>query len=527
MSLPRRGRYDISTEVAAILPGNARSYWMESTPATAFLPLGGQVEVDVAVIGGGIAGVCTAWELVNAGRTVAVLEADRIAASVTGYTTAKLSSLHTLIYAKIRKSFGSEAARLYAQSQQQAVERVASVAGQLGIDCDLERVPGFTYVESADQVDQIRAEVDAAGEAGLAASFVTDTGLPFPVAGAIRVEHQAQFHPRKYLLGLAEDLTRRGGRIFERTRAVDLEEGEPCRVMTEHGATVTARDVVVATHFPVFDRGMLFARLEPRRELVVAAAIPAERDPRGIYITPEQNTRSVRTTSYRDGQRLLIITGEHFTPGAAEVPERWKRLTAWTRDRFPDTEISYRWATQDNTTTDQIPYVGPFHPGAKNVYVATGFGGWGMSTGVMSGHLLAASIAGENLAWKDLYDPRRLHPVREAGPLFKLQAKVAGHFVGDRLRKSRVDSPDDIPPGSGAVLRVQGERCAVYRDEAGAVHGVSARCTHLGCLVHFNEAERAWECPCHGSRFAVDGAVIQGPANRPLERKDIPSQTDV
>jgi glycine/D-amino acid oxidase-like deaminating enzyme len=244
-----------------MLPGTAESYWMDSTPATGYPPLAGDVEVDVVVVGGGIAGVCTAWELVRAGRSVAVLEADRIASSVTGYTTAKVSSLHTLIYAKIRNSAGAEAARLYAQSQQQAVDRVVAVAAELGIDCDLERLPGYTYVESADQVDQVHAEVEAAREAGLAASFVTDTGLPFPIAGAVRVENQAQFHPRKYLLALAEDLTARGGRIFERTRAVELDEGEPCRVATEHGATVTARDVAVATHHPVFDRAMLFARL--------------------------------------------------------------------------------------------------------------------------------------------------------------------------------------------------------------------------------------------------------------------------
>ena len=505
-----------------MLPGAAESYWMDSVPATTYPPLTEDVEVDAVVVGGGIAGLCTAWELLQVGQDVVLLEADRITAGVTGYTTAKLSAQHTLVYATIRKASGPDAARQYAQSQQQAVERVATVASQLGIDCDLERVPAFTYAESADQVDELRAEADAAREAGLEASFVTETGLPFPVAGAVRVEDQSQFHPRKYLLGLAEDVVRRGGRIAERTRAVGLEEGDPCRVTTEQGVTVTARNVVIATHYPVFDRALLFGRLEPRRELVVAAVLPDERDPNGMFITPEQNTRSVRTAPYRTGERLLIVTGEHFTPGAGDVTERWERLLAWTAERFPGAEVAYRWAAQDNSTTDQVPFVGPFHPGARHVYVATGFGGWGMSNGVMAGHLLATSIAGDEPPWAGLYDPRRLHPVREAAPMAKLQAKVARHFIGDRLRSSHVDSVEDIGPGTGAVLRVGVERCAVYRDDAGAVHAVSARCTHLGCLVHFNDAERAWECPCHGSRFAVDGSVIQGPANRPLERKDLP-----
>lgn len=197
------------------LPGTAESYWIASTTKTSYPSLVDDVSVDVAVVGGGIAGICTAWELSRAGRSVALLEADRIVAGVTGYTTAKLSSLHSLIYRKISTSLGAEAARSYAESQQGAVEHVADVVAELAVDCELERLPGFAYAESADHLDQLRAEVEAATGAGLRASFVTDTGLPFPVAGAVRVEDQAQFHPRKYVLALAEDMTRRGARIFD------------------------------------------------------------------------------------------------------------------------------------------------------------------------------------------------------------------------------------------------------------------------------------------------------------------------
>lgn len=504
-----------------MLPGTPESYWIDSTPPTSYPRLAEDTEADVAVIGGGIAGVCTAWEVASTGRSVVLLEADRIVTGVTGYTTAKLSALHTLAYARIARAFGKDGAGLYAQSQQSAVERAAALIDELGIDCDLERVPGFTYAESEAEVQHVRDEADAAREAGLPASFVTETGLPFPVAGAVRVEEQAQFHPRKYLLALAEDLSHRGGRIFERTRAVGLDEGQPCRVTTEQGRIVVARDVVVATHYPVFDRALLFARLSPRRELVVAGPIGPERDPGGIYITPEENTRSVRTAPYRDGQRLLIVTGEHFTPGTTDVTERFERLLVWARNRFPEVEIAYRWATQDNTTTDGVPFVGPFHPATRHVHVATGFGGWGMSTGIMAGQLLAATIAGEWLPWADLYDPRRFHPLREAGPMLELQATVARHFIGDRIRSSHVDSLDEVQAGTGAVIRVRGEQRAVYRDEAGTLHALSARCTHLGCIVRFNDAEGAWECPCHGSRFDVDGSVIQGPANKPLQHKDV------
>lgn len=505
------------------LAGDHQSYWMETAPPGALHPpLDSDLTVDVAVIGAGIAGLSTAWELARAGRRVAVLEADRIAAGVTGHTTAKLSVLHTLVYARLRRTRGPEAAKLYARSQTDAVRRAAEVAEQLGVDCDWEDTASFTYAQEPSATQELKAEAEAAREAGLPAEYVTETGLPFPVAGAVRVSEQAQFHPRKYLLALAEDLVRQGGVIHERTRVVDLEEGEPCTLRTEGGARVRADDVVVATHYPVFDRALLFTRLSPRRELVLTAPIPAGLDPDGMFITPEQGTRSVRTAPYDEGQRLLIVTGEHFTPGTADVNARFDRLADWAREHFGDLAFTHRWATQDNDSTDSVPLVGPLHAGSRHAYVATGFGGWGMSGGIMAGRLLERLITGQKSDWSDLYDPRRIRSVVGEAPTFlKTQAKVARHFVGDRLTSVAGGSVDDIERGDGAVVRVGGHRCAVYRDEDGGLHAVSARCTHLGCLVAFNSAERAWECPCHGSRFTPDGDIVQGPALRPLEKRDI------
>lgn len=498
-----------------MLPGVAESHWMATAPGVPYPSLSEDLKVDVVVIGAGVAGICAAWELSLTGRSVALLEADRVAAGVTGYTTAKLTAQHTFIYADVAKKFGSDAARLYATSQQEAVEHVAQTSAKLGIGCELERCAAYTYVQDQQSVDQVRDEAEAAARAGLPASFVTETPLPFPVAAAVRVEDQAQFHPRKYLLGLLADFTDRGGQVFERSRVVELDEGSPSKVVTETGAAVTARDVVVATHYPVFDRALMFARLSVKRELVVAAEIGEDAAPEGVFITPEENTRSVRTAPWHPGQRLLVVTGEHFTPGDATVTNLSQRLLDWTYENFPSAQVVYRWATQDTSSLDGVPYVGPFHPKAQHTWVATGFGGWGMSSGVMAGRLLAGLIADDPPPWASLYDPRRLKPTSAVVPALKLQAKVARHFIGDRL-SSHVDSADQIPRGQGAVTRLEGQRCAVYRDDDGAITAVSARCTHLGCIVQFNDAETAWECPCHGSRFAIDGTVIQGPANKPL-----------
>lgn len=499
------------------------SYWMQSAPPPSYPTLTETAETDVAVVGGGIAGICTAWELARLGIRVAVLEARDILSANTGHTTAKLTALHGFRYARLRSSLGEKACARYAESQQDAVDHAVDTATELSIDCELERRVAYSYVMSPDRLDMVRDEVAASRAAGLDAELVTDSPLPYQIAAAIRLPNQAQFHPRRYLLGLAGDLVRRGGQIFQHTRVTDLSEGKPCLLTTQSGATLVADHVVIATGFPVYDRVSLFTRLTPRRELVVAAPIAAEQDPEGMYLTPEDGTRSVRTAPYGAGQRLLIVTGEAFRPGTADVTERFDVLERWTRRYFDMRSIDYRWAAQDYTTTDSVPYVGRFPGGEGRVWVATGFGAWGMTNGVMAGRLLSMLIAGQpEPSWAQLYDPHRLHPLVEAPKLAASGVAVAQHFVADRLGTPGVERVADLKPGQGAVLDLNGNLCGVYRDESGALRAVSATCTHQGCIVGFNNAERTWDCPCHGSRYDVDGGVLGGPAIQPLQPCVVP-----
>ncbi|MFD3666414.1 FAD-dependent oxidoreductase [Streptomyces sp. NPDC058659] len=460
------------------------AYWTESPPPrSARPPLEGDLAADVVVVGAGIAGLSTAHELSRAGRDVLVLEADRIAAGVTGHSTGKLTSLHGLRYAGLRRGHGASAAMEYADAQEDALRQVVRLCAELGIDAELERRPAYTYTLDETRAEEIQAEAAAAYEAGLRADAVTDTGLPYPVAAAVRVEDQLQFHPRRFLLGLADDLIARGVRVHEGTRVTGLREGAECRLALEGGGTVHARDVVLATHFPLRCHTTLLMRLSVRRELVVAAPVEERHAPYGMYVTTDDGIRSVRTAPLGEGRRLLIVAGEAYEPGSGGVRERFARLEGWAGGHLPgfaEAPSVHRWAAQDVHTSDGMPCVGHEHPDTQHVYIATGFGGWGLSNGVAAGRLLTAHLTGApRPAWTELVDPRRRLPVHELFGVARRQSTVAHHYAAG-LRTGR-------------------------------------RCTHMGCELGFNEAEETWECPCHGSRFARDGTVLQGPATRALE----------
>jgi glycine/D-amino acid oxidase-like deaminating enzyme/nitrite reductase/ring-hydroxylating ferredoxin subunit len=496
------------------------SYWIASTERTAYPGAPEELDVDVAVLGGGIAGLSTASALKARGRTVAVVEAGRILEGVTGNTTAKVTASHGRLYAYLTEKVGAEKARLYAESQTAAIEQIARTVADQGVDCAFARTESYIYTEDPDEVAQLEQETEAALAAGLPVELVKDVPLPYGVAAAIRYDDQARFHPRKYLLHLARGIAGDGSTILEGTRALDVDEGDPCVVTTDRGV-VRARDVVVATHIPFLDRGMFFARQFPMRDYVVAAPIATGDAPDGMFLSTEQPTHSVRVTE--DGDRmLLIVGGEGHTTGREEDTEqRYERLEAWTRERFGVTELTHRWSTQDYTSTDRVPYVGRFHAGATHLWVATAFGAWGMTNGTMSGTLLADLITGTGNPWAEVYDPQRVRPVTtNLKSLAKENAAVAKELASGYAAPGDVESLDDVAPGEAAVVRTGLGKTAAYRDETGALHAVSASCTHLGCIVGWNGAERTWDCPCHGSRFDVDGNVVNGPAVKPLERRD-------
>ena len=497
------------------------SFWIGTSKAQPFPVLSSDLRVDVAIVGGGIVGVMAATFLEQAGKTVCVLEAGRVLEGVTGHTTAKVTSLHTLVYDELIGKFGEDKAHLYGESNQAAIEIIRQMCQEHELECELSETSAYTYTMNDDYVSKIEKEVEAALSLGLPAEYQDEIPLPFPVKAAVRFTGQAEFHPRKFLLPLIGAIPGNGSHVFENTRVVDVEEGNPCRVLTRSGNTVTAQDVIVATNMPIINKGLFFARAEPSRGYALAMDAPEERVPEGMYINVGAPTHSVRPAPH-DGRRVLILAGEgHHVGEGGKHREHWDRLEGWARKDLGATRVVYRWSTQDYYSLDKVPFIGKMQPGSDHLYTATGFSAWGMTNGVVSGRLLADLITDVPNPWAELYNPNRIN-VKSLPSFVKKGGHDAKRLIGDRL-KSGLDREltSELSPGDGAVFEVNGEKVAVHRGDDGTLRPLSAVCTHLGCIVSWNDAERSWDCPCHGSRFAADGAVLQGPAIDALEEKEL------
>ena len=489
------------------MEGRHRSLWLE-TPGPERPPLEGDTHVDVAVVGAGITGMTAALQLARAGRTVAVVDQHVVAGGTTGHSTAKVTSQHGRAYHLLRLAHGRDAARRYGQAMEWAKEHIA---GQ-GVECGFRRRAAYLYGSASWQRPLLEREAEAAAQAGLPAEFVETTPLPFDVDGAVRFDDQAEFDPRAYVLGLARLLEEAGGTIYEHTRAKQVHEGEPCRVETDRG-TVIADDVVVATLMPFLDRGGFFARAYANRSYVVTAKL-GEPPPDGMFINAGSPTRSLR--AHGD---LLLVGGEghHVGSGKAQ-PERYEALIEFARRHWDVRSIEHRWSSQDYSPDDLIPYAGRLHLRSQHVYVATGLKKWGITAGTAAAAIVADAILERENDWASLFSSTRVR-VQEAPRFLIENTRVGVHFFADRLKQRGTRPIEDLTPGEGAIVNAGGEKVAGYRDDEGGLHAVSSRCTHLGCQVVWNAAERTWDCPCHASRFDVDGDVLNGPAVDPLSTR--------
>ena len=487
--------------------GKFASLWAATSAATSYAALDEVIDVDVAVIGGGIAGLTAALALKRAGQTVAVLEAARVGTGVTGNTTGKVTSLHRLAYTELAARHGTEAARIYGQANEAAIEHVAGTVGAEGIACSFRRVSNYTYAESEDALALVREEAALAARLGLPSSLTTDVPLPFavgsfPVTGAVRFDNQAQIHALRYVQGLARAVDGDGSFVFEDSPATGFRDGTPAVADTERGS-VRANEIIVATNMPFGDNGFFAGRCYAHRSYIVAArsdAAPLD----STFVSVDEPMRSILTTDV-DGVSYVLAGGEgHPASEQVDSAERYGRLAAFARDRLGVGEIAFRWSTQDAMPADGLPYVGRLSPDFRHVHVITGLRKWGLTNGTAAALILRDLLCGRTNPWAEVFDSTRA-------------VRARGAAQPEATPPEAPAGPSEIAPGRGRVVDVDGAETAVYVSPAGDVRAVSAVCTHLGCTVEFNVADATWDCPCHGSRFSTDGTVIQGPATRNLE----------
>ena len=499
------------------------SFWLDTTPRTRFPKLKGKHRAEIAIVGGGITGVTAAALLARAGKRVVLLEQARLGEGVTGFTTAHLTEVLDSRYRVLRSKFGPKKAELAAQSQRAAIERIAAFVKERRVRCDFERVEGWLYTEREEQLEELEREVDACRACGLDVSMQCRVPLPYATSVGARFENQARFHPREYLLAMIEDAVAHGAKLFEESRVEGLEDGEPCTLETA-GGRIAADEILSATDSPLTWKE-LQTKVAPYRSYVLGVRLRIA-FPEGLFWDLDDPYHYLRRHPDADDHgEIVLIGGEDHKVGHGNPQEALERLEAWARWRLDVASVEHRWSSQVQEPVDGLPFIGRV-PNKKHTWVGTGYSGNGMTSGTVAAMLLTDILLGNENPWESLFSPSRLKPIAMARKFLEENADIASHFLGDRIRPAEARALDSVERGEGKLVTLGKETLAVFRDDDGALHALAPECTHMGCLVKWNGAERSWDCPCHGSRFETDGEVIHGPALEGLEKRELPAERD-
>ena len=510
-------------------PDFRESVWIPGTVPPSYSQLTDNIEVDVAIIGGGITGITAAWLLAKAGKKVVVLEAHRIGLGATAFSTGNLYEVVGEKIHSVKTRHDKETLENVIESRRSAIDFIEARAKSDAIDCGFQRVPWnyFTTATSEKKKKEtseiIENEYETAREINLSASSSVPAGFPFAtVSKLVQIPNQAQINPYSYVVNLAKSINRENCRIYENTQVINVEDGEPCLAYTAH-AKIIARKIIMATHSP---KGIyqVHTEMEAHREFAIAAKLNEGLPPNAIYWNLTDTEKySVRPFSNHEGD-YLVATGDPYLVGTkTDNEECLMNIENYLRANFNVQSIVYRWAAQNYKPADGLPYIGT-SPLQTNTYIATGFQADGLVYGTLASMLITDEILGVSGKWKDLYSPTRFTPLTSAKQFLKENVSVVTHLVKDYLVYGEVDEVKEIKPGEGKTLTIDGEKLAAYRDEENQLHLVSAVCTHLGCIVHFNKTEKSWDCPCHGSRFTTSGDVIEGPAYKNLAPPEQPKE---
>ena len=500
--------------------GHTTSLWHATVGELTRPSLSGDARADVCIVGAGIAGMMTAYLLSRAGKRVIVLDDGPIGGGETGRTTAHLSDALDDRYTELERMHGVKGAHLAASSHRAAIQRIAGIVEAESIECDFEWVDGYLFASEETDANGLWKEMEAARRAGVAVEMAEDPPYePFGSRLSLRFLRQGRVHSLKLLDGLARVIESKGGRIHTGTHVASVKGGAPVRVETTSGGTVLASACVVATNSPITDYVVTHTKQAAYRTFAIAARVARGSVPDALYWEDADPYIYIRVQP-GDAHDWLIVGGQDYKTGQEhDDARRLERLEAWARERFPMVEaVEHAWSGQVLETSDGLAFIGPNPDGAANVYIVTGDSGHGMTHGTIGGMLLSDMILGVNNEWAGLYDPKRIR-LGSASDLARENLNVAAQYAA-WLRPG--DAPDeaDVPRGSGRVIRHGAHMIAVYRDDSGTVHQRNAACTHLKCIVNWNDLEKSWDCPCHGSRFGPLGEVLNGPAAAPLEKPE-------
>ena len=502
------------------------SLWLNEKTKEKFPKLEKDSETQVCIIGAGIFGISTAYYLTQKGYNVTILERDKIANRVTGHTTAKITSQHGLIYHYLLNQYGKEFARKYYLANQKSIQEIEKIITQNQIECDFERQNSCVYTTNQSEIEKIEEELQALKELDIEASKTEKTPLPFEIVSGIEFKNQAQFNPIKYIDGLVKQITDTKGKIFENTICYDVKRDGDSYICYTENNTVKAKYVVLASHYPFINfPGVYFAKMYQSSSYVIGIDTKSELFD-GMYINIQSPIYSFRTAKDGNKKILLLGGGDHKTGENTSYQDSYGLLEEKAKQWYPNREIKYCWSTRDCITLDKIPYIGEFSNTLPNMYVGTGFNKWGMTSSNVAARIITDKIDGKENEYSEVFEATRLNPIVNKDEVKNMVSQTVKSLVVERIEQPEKIindeiNTDDIKQETGQIIEWNGEKVGVYKDIEGKMFAVKPVCTHLGCILNWNDADKTWDCPCHGSRFDYTGKNLYNPALKDLEKVEL------
>lgn len=502
------------------------SLWLNEKTKEKFSELEKDLETQVCIIGAGIFGISTAYYLTQKGYNVTILERDKIANRVTGHTTAKITSQHGLIYHYLLNQYGKEFARKYYLANQKSIQEIEKIITQNQIDCDFERQNSCVYTTNQSEIEKIEEELQALKELEIEASKTEKTPLPFEIVSGIKFKNQAQFNPIKYIDGLVKQIIDSKGKIFENTICYDVKRVGDSYICYTENNTVKAQYVVLASHYPFINfPGVYFAKMYQSSSYVIGIDTKSELFD-CMYINIQSPIYSFRTAKDGNKKILLLGGGDHKTGENTSYQDSYGLLEEKAKQWYPNCEIKYRWSTRDCITLDKIPYIGEFSNTLPNMYVGTGFNKWGMTSSNVAARIITDKIDGKENEYSEVFEATRLNPIVNKDEVKNMVSQTVKSLVVERIEEPEKVindeiNTDDIKQETGQIIEWNGEKVGVYKDIEGKMFAVKPVCTHLGCILNWNGADKTWDCPCHGSRFDYTGKNLYNPALKDFEKVEL------